>query len=74
MNSEVPMEKTARASRYSEKGIEWLRGEERHEKVISSPRPAPGAHASHRRMRRDDRATNSVVQGADGVTESPHRV
>ncbi|GGX68881.1 hypothetical protein GCM10010358_24040 [Streptomyces minutiscleroticus] len=41
MNSEVPMAKTARASRYSGRGIEWLRGEERHEKVISSPRPAP---------------------------------
>ncbi len=27
MNSEVPMAKTARASRYSGRGIEWLRGE-----------------------------------------------
>ncbi|GAA2391456.1 hypothetical protein GCM10010420_14460 [Streptomyces glaucosporus] len=41
MNSEVPMAKTARASRYSGRGIEWLRGEERNEEVISSPRPAP---------------------------------
>lgn len=32
MNSEVPMAKTAMASRYSGKGIEWLRGEERYEK------------------------------------------
>ncbi|MFD7815241.1 hypothetical protein ACFV6E_20180 [Streptomyces sp. NPDC059785] len=74
MNSEVPMAKTARASRYSERGIEWLRGEEKHEKVISSPRPARAQHSSHRRKRRDDRATSSVVQGADGVTESPHLV
>ncbi|GGM17149.1 hypothetical protein GCM10010129_71650 [Streptomyces fumigatiscleroticus] len=74
MNSEVPMAKTARASRYSGRGIEWLRGEERHEKVISSPRPAPSAHASHHGKRRDGRATNSVVQGADGVTESPRLV
>lgn len=74
MNSEVPMAKTARASRYSGRGIEWLRGEERHEKVISSPRPAPSAHSSHRRRRHDDRATSSVLQGADGVTESPHLV
>ncbi|GGU84037.1 hypothetical protein GCM10010275_19220 [Streptomyces litmocidini] len=41
MNSEVPMAKTARASRYSGRGIEWLRGEERYEGVISSPRSAP---------------------------------
>ncbi|GHE92478.1 hypothetical protein GCM10014715_56140 [Streptomyces spiralis] len=41
MNSEVPMAKTATASRYSGRGIEWLRGEERYEKDISSPRPAP---------------------------------
>ena len=74
MNSEVPMAKTARASRYSGRGIEWLRGEERHERVISSPRPAPSAHSFHRRKRREDRATSSVVQGADGVTESPHLV
>ncbi|GAA2540517.1 hypothetical protein GCM10010423_43240 [Streptomyces levis] len=74
MNSEVPMAKTARASRYSGRGIEWLRGEERYEKVVSSPRPAPGARSSHRGRRRDDRATSSVVQGADGVTESPHLV
>jgi hypothetical protein len=74
MSSEVPMAKTAMASRYSGRGIEWLRGEEKHEKVISSPRPAPKAHSPGRRMRRDDRATNSVVQGADGVTESPHLV
>src|SRR5687768_11045696 len=45
MNSEVPMAKTAMASRYRGKGIEWLRGEERHEKVISSPRPAPRTNA-----------------------------
>jgi hypothetical protein len=44
MNSEVPMAKTAMASRYSGRGIEWLRGEEKHEKVISSPRPAPKAY------------------------------
>ncbi|GGP83874.1 hypothetical protein GCM10010278_72970 [Streptomyces melanogenes] len=41
MNSEVPMAKTATASRYSGRGIEWLRGEEKYERVISSPRPAP---------------------------------
>ncbi|MEU2228270.1 hypothetical protein [Streptomyces sp. NPDC018347] len=40
MNSEVPMAKTAMASRYSGRDIEWLRGEEKHDKVISSPRPA----------------------------------
>ncbi|MFC8519430.1 hypothetical protein [Streptomyces sp. NPDC057257] len=33
MNSEVPMAKTAMASRYSGRGIEWLRREEKHEKV-----------------------------------------
>jgi hypothetical protein len=62
------------ASRYSGRGIEWLRGEEKHEKVISSPRPAPEGISPHHRMRRDERAMSSVVQGADGVTESPHRV
>jgi hypothetical protein len=40
MNSEVPTAKTATASRYSGRDIEWLRGEEKHDKVISSPRPA----------------------------------
>ncbi|GKQ38173.1 hypothetical protein ALMP_47070 [Streptomyces sp. A012304] len=74
MNSEVPMAKTAKASRYRGRGIEWLRDEEKHEKVISSPRPAPGTHSSDRRTRRDDRATSSVIVGADGVTESPHLV
>ncbi|WP_185117249.1 hypothetical protein [Streptomyces sp. Ag109_G2-6] len=74
MNSEVPMAKTAMASRYSGRGIEWLRGEERHEKVISSPRPAPSAHSFHRRKRCAAGLTNSVVQGADGVTEKPHLV
>ncbi|GHE49994.1 hypothetical protein GCM10018771_33960 [Streptomyces cellulosae] len=63
MNSEVPMAKIARASRYSGRGIEWLRGEERHERVISSPRPAVNTHAPHRGRRRDDGTTNSVVQG-----------
>ncbi|GHG21918.1 hypothetical protein GCM10018777_40520 [Streptomyces albogriseolus] len=63
MNSEVPMAKTARASRYSGRGIEWLRGEERHERVISSPRPAVNTRASHRGRRCDDRTTDSVVQG-----------
>ncbi|GAA3154286.1 hypothetical protein GCM10017687_85240 [Streptomyces echinatus] len=52
MNSEVPMAKTAMASRYSGRGIEWLRGEEKREKVISSPRPAPGARSYGRRVRR----------------------
>ncbi len=32
MNSEVPMANTAMARRYSGRGIEWLRGEEKHEK------------------------------------------
>ncbi|GGY98467.1 hypothetical protein GCM10010365_16290 [Streptomyces poonensis] len=32
MNSEVPMAKTATASRYSGRGIKELRGEEKHEK------------------------------------------
>ncbi|GLV87465.1 hypothetical protein Slala03_71540 [Streptomyces lavendulae subsp. lavendulae] len=74
MNSEVPMAKTARARRYSGKGIEWLRGEEKHEKVISSPRPAPtGARVRPQNAARQQ-AVNSVVQGADGVTESPHPV
>ncbi len=41
LNSEVLMAKPARASRNSGKGIELLRGEEKHEKVISSPRSAP---------------------------------
>ncbi|GAA2461218.1 hypothetical protein GCM10010421_63470 [Streptomyces glaucus] len=49
MNSEVPMAKTARASRYSGKGIEWLRGEEKHDRVVPSPRSAPrGAPARPR--------------------------
>jgi hypothetical protein len=34
------MANTARASKYNGAGIEWLRGEERYERVISSPRPA----------------------------------
>ncbi|MGY0065746.1 hypothetical protein ACWZEH_02645 [Streptomyces sp. QTS137] len=41
MNSEVPMAKTAMAGGWSGRGIEWLRGEEKHEKVVSSPRSAP---------------------------------
>ncbi len=41
MNSEVPMAKAARASRYSGRGIEGLRGEEKHGKVNPSPRSAP---------------------------------
>ncbi|GAA4991417.1 hypothetical protein GCM10023257_34910 [Streptomyces hyderabadensis] len=32
MNSEVPMAQTATASRYKGRGIEWLRGEEKHER------------------------------------------
>ncbi|GAB2919719.1 hypothetical protein GCM10027075_19730 [Streptomyces heilongjiangensis] len=46
-------------------------GEERHERVFSSPRPAPGAPSSHRVARYDDGVRGSVGQGADGVTESP---
>ncbi|GHH94118.1 hypothetical protein GCM10017779_45750 [Streptomyces capillispiralis] len=41
MNSEVPMAKTARASRYRGKGIEWLRGGARHGTGVSSPRSVP---------------------------------
>ena len=65
MNSEVPMAKTAMASRYSGRGIEWLRGEERHEKVISSPRPAPG----HTRPTTECGATTGLrAQGFRGLT------
>lgn len=40
MNSEVAMAKTTTASRRNGREIEWLRGEKKHDKVISSPRPA----------------------------------
>lgn len=55
MNSEVPMAQTATASRYSGRGIEWLRGEEKHEKGSSRHhgRP-PCARSSDRRERYDD--------------------
>ncbi|GAB2805159.1 hypothetical protein GCM10027073_42100 [Streptomyces chlorus] len=62
-------------------GIEWLRGEERQERTAhlvtavsahghTGTRPAAGGGG----RRRDGRKAGSGVQGADGVTESPHLV
>ncbi|GAA5020790.1 hypothetical protein GCM10023335_50970 [Streptomyces siamensis] len=72
MNSEVPMAKTAMASRYNGKGIEWLRGEEKHEKVVSSPRSAPTGVLVRPRNAAGRQNYELGVLGADGVTESPH--
>ncbi len=89
MNSEVPMANTARAIRYSGRGIEWLRGEEKHEgrhhdDVVTRTPPREGhlvtaastlrAHSSGPGTGRDGRTVDSGAQGADGVTESPHPV
>ncbi|GAA4826535.1 hypothetical protein GCM10025787_00090 [Saccharopolyspora rosea] len=44
MNSEVPMAKTAMASRYSGRGIEWLRGEDKREKGHLVTAASPNRH------------------------------
>lgn len=70
MNSEVPMAKTARASRWRAKGIELLRGMKRTEGV-SSPRPTRGSNNRPHACGSGREAGTSVVQGLTAWPKAP---